>query len=1095
MLVLYSCFILNSQNQDIAFPHIIPMTPNAASLSEYSDYPVSYYTGIPDINIPLYEIDIDGFKIPITLNYHASGIRVDQESSWVGLGWSLNIGGMISRTVKSVDDFLEHGWDRYYPYCIKGYYNAPDISYNIDNHYDMIGTSCCDGSTGVCFKYVLKYDPEPDIFFYNLPQISGKFILDKSRGAILFDKSHNIKVDVIKSGSYVTFKITDSEGNQYFYNDKETTRNYTANSSLYLNSPNSNTKYDDETSSFIDWQLIRYPDCSEEMEPGPVAPYNMTTSWCLSRIITKNGREIKFTYKTEDQYLPTQESCENYHASNGRSFKYYYKSKITNTGKRLSKIEGDFGYITFQSSPREDIKGTSEKLDEIVLYAKDSSLIKSYQFDYTYFNDNYSGDYKYTHVFKRLKLNKLTEYNSDQIPLNKGYEFQYYEGSFPAKNSKNVDYWGFQNGKQYGADYYIGIYLSNNIKYPGASKNANFNYVIRGTLREIVYPTGGKTEFEYESNTFPSGIFQSTVPDQSTSVEYVNLPVYNNYIMNQHDYPSDTIYRFDIQGKTELRIRCTVENENSSYKDPQYNYYHASLNPLGILKRVSPSSYTYYTYECPYVFDRSLIYPNGPVSEKGEGGEIELTERMFTLTEGVYEFKAFKPPKDVVAYWQLNINRLYPPVIDPSTPMEGGGIRISQIISESKIRKFTYPMGKMLVEPSLYYVGTRIGIPNNEKCFVQVSESKTPLSTFNNGNFVGYDWVEESVGSSQGIKTRYFYHNDPETEKFDDTETFPESPVYINYNNGLIKSINKYANTSVVQREEYYYKSTSSTPINAFIDRSQKRHSSDLLSYNYTIEWPLVEKIISSQDNVVSETGYTYNSRDLPQAISFNIGGSIRQKIIKYPFDFNDNLSLSMVNKNMIGIPIEIINLKDNMVVSGENIQYVDTLNLLLPKIISFIETETPLSLSAYKNKYRSNFYFERYNEYGKVLQTRNKNYVISYLWSYNSLYPIAEIINASYSDLESVLGGASHISAFAKKLDPTKDEIDTFLAPLFIHDKTKNAHITSYVYKPLIGIISKTDPNGVVTYYEYDSSGRLRNIKDSNGKIVEQYRYNYKTP
>lgn len=66
-----------AQNQHIAYPNIAVKTPKAAAIDTYSDIPVSYYTGVPGINIPLYEIDVDGFKIPITLSYHSSGIRVN----------------------------------------------------------------------------------------------------------------------------------------------------------------------------------------------------------------------------------------------------------------------------------------------------------------------------------------------------------------------------------------------------------------------------------------------------------------------------------------------------------------------------------------------------------------------------------------------------------------------------------------------------------------------------------------------------------------------------------------------------------------------------------------------------------------------------------------------------------------------------------------------------------------------------------------------------------------------------------------------------------------------------------------------------------
>jgi YD repeat-containing protein len=42
-------------------------------------------------------------------------------------------------------------------------------------------------------------------------------------------------------------------------------------------------------------------------------------------------------------------------------------------------------------------------------------------------------------------------------------------------------------------------------------------------------------------------------------------------------------------------------------------------------------------------------------------------------------------------------------------------------------------------------------------------------------------------------------------------------------------------------------------------------------------------------------------------------------------------------------------------------------------------------------------------------------------------------------------------------------------------------------------GISSKTDANGITTYYDYDDFGRLECIKDSNGDIVKALDYNYK--
>ena len=99
-LSLSLAILLISYNLSVGqeLPQITPPSPNAASLGQYGDIPVSYYTGVPNISIPLYTINSGEIKLPISLSYHSSGIKVTQEASWVGLGWALNAGGVITRS-------------------------------------------------------------------------------------------------------------------------------------------------------------------------------------------------------------------------------------------------------------------------------------------------------------------------------------------------------------------------------------------------------------------------------------------------------------------------------------------------------------------------------------------------------------------------------------------------------------------------------------------------------------------------------------------------------------------------------------------------------------------------------------------------------------------------------------------------------------------------------------------------------------------------------------------------------------------------------------------------------------------------------------
>ncbi len=75
-------------------------SPTAASLGKYADIPVNSHTGIPDITIPIYTITEGALKLPISLRYFAGGHKVEEAASWVGAGWSLDAGGVITRTVR-----------------------------------------------------------------------------------------------------------------------------------------------------------------------------------------------------------------------------------------------------------------------------------------------------------------------------------------------------------------------------------------------------------------------------------------------------------------------------------------------------------------------------------------------------------------------------------------------------------------------------------------------------------------------------------------------------------------------------------------------------------------------------------------------------------------------------------------------------------------------------------------------------------------------------------------------------------------------------------------------------------------------------------
>src|SRR5690606_34460503 len=81
-----------------------PKTPEKSSLGTFGNTPINYYTGLPEISIPLMTLHGRELSLPVSLNYDASGIRTDELSGQVGMKWNLNAGGFVSRELNGLAD-------------------------------------------------------------------------------------------------------------------------------------------------------------------------------------------------------------------------------------------------------------------------------------------------------------------------------------------------------------------------------------------------------------------------------------------------------------------------------------------------------------------------------------------------------------------------------------------------------------------------------------------------------------------------------------------------------------------------------------------------------------------------------------------------------------------------------------------------------------------------------------------------------------------------------------------------------------------------------------------------------------------------------
>lgn len=481
------CFILKTQSacaQTNAqlLPKVIPPTPEVASLARFGSYPVNYFTGLTNIDIPLHEIVVGDVAVPIAISYHPSGIKVTDRATWVGLGWALSAGGNISRKVMGLPDELAGG---------AGYLNGSTVP-----------TSEPDKGTAGGLLIVrninkLIKDAEPDIYSYSFPGKSGRFV---------FNQQNNNKPVMIPYDPVLVHK-TFSPG------------------SLSL-------AITDEFGTFYDF--------GGPAESNDVS-YSWTTTtaktaWMLSKIIAKDKQDtIKFSYssrygqvnKDVTDYVTVTDltnnpgnPCDDYSAEIGTPNSQ--TEDIYATEQKISEILFPLGKVVFESNTtRQDgfpghSGGPAQKeLDKIYVYnlnpaTNTYTLQKTVEFHQTYFTSTDGSS------AKRLSLDSLSIYDAAS-QLVQRYRFEYNTSvKLPDYLSKRRDLWGYYNFKvnstlipyttyTYQACFTGCTPMQLAIGGQAGGRDPDPSYMQANILKKIIYPTGGSTEFIYETNQYLDG--------------------------------------------------------------------------------------------------------------------------------------------------------------------------------------------------------------------------------------------------------------------------------------------------------------------------------------------------------------------------------------------------------------------------------------------------------------------------------------------------------------------------------------------------------------------------------------------------------------
>lgn len=1056
----------------------LPPAPNAAAITKYGDASVNKNSGTPNISIPLFSVKGTKLSTAISLGYSSNGIKVDEIASRVGMGWALNAGGVITRTLRGMPDETNN---RHYPYASIG------SNWATYNYMKRIAQSQSN------WGYNNGFDAEPDLFNFSFDGYSGSFVFDGS-GYVIVNKS-GIKVETdFTANAPWNFKLITPDGSIYLFGGtgaiEKTKRTQTCGK------------------SYTDY---------------------LPTAWYLKEIQHLNGEKIQFNYiahtysydngVTQTMYDPGLSGL-----GSGCTCTPIATStciNISNTiGVLLNTIEiPGKALVTFSYTNRDDC---NDKLIYKIVYSDPVNTIGSFDFVYSTVTSSaaYNNEYYSVQQDKTPYLASLIEHSADGL-LHKTHHFSYIDpAGRPRRLSFSQDHWGYFNGKVNTSFVpNLGINYAQGFPNATANREPEFVYAQKGLLQKIVYPTGGTTTLFYESNVVDNG-----TPNTYTTLHKLSCDVTGTGAWDQQT--KTKIFHSDIHQQIAVQIQCRDNSGNGNY-DPTHNKGSVEIKDI-------TANYIVFTEVYNPGFNGTI---NTYLPSPGHDYQLTLTANgtvVTTLATVNYYPNYNTSASSGNISGGLRVQKIA--TANPSeTPM---------------IKRYFYGTLENLNQSSMAYVAKPryIGLfkqsvsnCNQGGSFVcdyntLNSSSLFSLGYFNNG-LVSYHSVVESIGENfegGGTESKFYvgtdglgevmWNNDIINSPFTNFSSFYNAKPYIEtvvkkMANGSLKAIKKteyaYLNEPAGESTVYGYSVVEKVPnnnnaydttCNPVYDPAPASCYSNLtrgLDLYDMVRYSVFSSFVHPQS--VTETLYDENGENpvvtvnnsfyenlqhyqLTRSEVTNSKGQLIRNTNKYPHDYSGTQVYSeMIAKNIITPLVnsksEIVNSPGpNTVLAEQQIDYSNTGN--------FNYVPTTMKKSVKGNSLEVEGTIDYYDTKGNILQFTNKAGVTtSIIWGYDSQYPVAQVVGATYASAIAQLTGGS-VSALQ-----TMDGATLRTELHRIRTNLPSASVTSYTYKHLSGVSSITDPSNRTNTYEYDAFNRLIVVKDQDGNAVKKNEYLYATP
>jgi YD repeat-containing protein len=1020
--------------------------------------PVNYYNGSLNYSLSIYEYKDKDFDIPISIYYNSAGFVPSKPAGIVGLNWALNVGGVITRKINgSPDEKMLGEINSDYSGNNGLWYgtNTWDVSCNNDSifNFGRPGVFGCSSQT-ITYDYRIvdsldtshQYEAEPDEFEFNFMGHHGKFMLDLNGNPVVYncDDGSSYKIDMsnFKPGIFINYSlpmdnsqivITTNDGYKYYFGGAVSSKEFCCPATVI--------------------QPVN--------QPFMQLSNSFYTSWYLSKIIAPNGRIVEFEYLEHSDgtdYNPfydfdihdggvegTRDARIGSYQSTNENLKFWIATKTQMiAGKTQTQIKHFFKFL----GPLTTIVPAGDYCEGYWQYLKTAYLTKILVDNYEIVNIVYSlknqKDFpNETYSYMNLKVDTIVISNANSQTIRKATFTYGYGSDRMFLDEINIS----------GEGNYSFTYNSRSILPPAETKNLDH--------------WGFWTQQEGGSSIVPE-----TIDNESTGNESI---IKSKYI-SLYDSLEGNYYTTNVTGVREPH---------------QYTSY----SQAGMLTYISypTGGGTRITYE-PHIY-RKMV---------DRRADNNFMPKLYSYSDTRLYYNSMLPGStSAVTYTPYENLTLY-----------AGGVRVKSIEDYDgrtfvNKREFTYKTDFNADDSGILLYFPRY------KCFLQHKEGSAEYYTYMfNSCGISVNCFSEHICYSSVIEsdydgyTKYDFSNISIPSKTDDlTQNFlfygEAYPLYLslnltrepnshNYERGkLIKKTIFNSGKDTVQSTTHEYEAIDE---DNFITLKKGSFTALYTYKNYLSACPLINTTVrnfSPTGSFINELAYSYgyNSIGLKNNEKLQSGTTVLDETaIKYPSEMSSGVYTQMDSLNMLNYPIVKTTLKGSSIVGSTLTTYkLEDGNYVVDSVLS-LETTTPLaSITAFTGTKatidshygKAELKFIDYDSNGNILQFKAKSGIItSFLWDAAKTYKMARVVGATYSQISSQNGQASNYNS--KTLWTSLNSL------------VPGAMVYTYSYKPLVGLVSETAPNGTTTYYLYDTVGRLSEVKNDDGKLLQKKTYNY---